>query len=247
MIGTAAARQLERVVDQWRQALRPRPAWAPLPAGWGEGYLDGAEFAPLRSPAEPAEVRAWERRHGFALPSALRAWLSFSNGLYQQDGPVIHPLRAIGPMVPFARVPGLLVQPEGWFELGNPGRETVCVDLSYRWPGGDCPVFTSGDDQRRSRPQIIATRFDEWLGRLFAEGGREYWFDEEFEALGDPWAAHRRFAPVPELPDWLRPLADRVGGLLGPAADERLIAATLGITTFEVEALLRYLQHATST
>ena len=54
-------------------------------------------------------------------------------------------------MVPFARVPDLVVQPESWFELGNPNVETVCIDLAYRWPGGDCPIFTSGDDQTRSR------------------------------------------------------------------------------------------------
>ncbi len=247
MIGKAAAHALELGVARWYEALRPRPSWGPLAEGWGAQYIDGAEFAPLRAPAEAAEIRAWERRHGFALPSALRVWFRFSNGLYQQDGPVVHPIHAIGPMVPFARVPGLLVQPEGWFELGNPGRETVCIDLSYRWPGADHPVFTSGDDELGSRPRIIATRFDAWLGRLFEEGGREFWFDADFEALGDPWAAHRRFAPVPELADWLRPLAERVVNLLARSTDERFIAANLGISAPEAEALLRYCQHVPMT
>ena len=52
---------------------------------------------------------------------------------------MIHPLSAIGPMVPFARMPGLVIQPESWFELGNPNVETVCIDLGYRWPGGGHP------------------------------------------------------------------------------------------------------------
>jgi hypothetical protein len=247
MIGKSATHALEYQVRRWYEGLWPRPDWGPLPPGWGARYIDDAELAPLRSPAPTTEIKEWERRHGFALPSALRVWLSVSNGLYHQDGPVIHPIHAIGPMVPFASVPGLLVQPEGWFELGNPGRETICVDLSYRWPGGDCPVFTSGDDQRCSRPRIIATRFDDWLGRFFVEGGREFWFDDDFASLGDPWTAHRRFAPVPELPDWLRPLTDRVVPLLRLAADERAIAAALGISALDVEALLRYLQHAPST
>ena len=75
-------------------------------------------------------------------------------------------------MVPFARVPDLLIQPESWFELGNPGPETVCIDLGYRWPGGGLPVFTSGDDLRASPPRLIATGFAEWFLRLLEGGGR---------------------------------------------------------------------------
>ena len=43
-------------------------------------------------------------------------------------------------------MPDLVVQPESWFELGNPNVETICIDLAYRWPGGGYPIFTSGDD-----------------------------------------------------------------------------------------------------
>jgi hypothetical protein len=156
---------------------------------------------------------------------------------------LIHPLTAIGPMVPFARVPDLVVQPESWLELGNPEAETVCIDLAYQWPGGDCPIFTSGDDQRQSPPRVIAPSFEAWFVRLLHEGGRLYWFDPGFVPLGDPWGEHRRRAPVPPLPDRLRRLAARVLPLMRPGADDRTIAATLGIDRGDVEVLLRYLQH----
>jgi hypothetical protein len=172
----------------------------------------------------------------------LKAWLRVSDGLYQ-DGPLIHPLAAIGPMIPFARVPDLLVQPESWFELGNPGSETVCIDLGYRWPGGDCPIFASGDDEQGSRPRLIATSFEEWLCRLVDAEGRRYWLDADFQSLGDPWECHRRYAPAPPFPERLRPLLHRILPLIRPGADELAIAAMLGIPWTDVEALMRYLQH----
>ncbi len=91
------------------------------------------------------------------LPAAggFCAWLLLSNGLYRQ-GPIIHPITAIGPMVIFSQIHDLLVQPESWFELGNPNIETICIDLAYRWPGGSFPVFTSGDSASGSVPRIIA-------------------------------------------------------------------------------------------
>ncbi len=132
-------------------------------------------------------------------------------------------------MVPFARVPAVLVQPESWFELGNPNVETVCIDLAYSWPGGGGgPIFTSGDDLSGSRPRLIARRFDDWFLSLLHAGGREYWFDSAFTALGDPWEAHRRYAPQPPLPARLRRLASQVEPLIGSGADDRAIASTSG-------------------
>src|SRR5262249_51567326 len=159
-----------------------------------------------------------------------------SDGFYR-GGPLIHPLSAIGPMVPFARVPDLVVQPESWFELGNPNVETVCIDLAYRWPGGDCPIFTSGDDQSQSRPPVVAPRSDGWFLPLLHRGGQEYWFDAGFANLGAPWFAHRRHAPAPPLPDRLRPLAPHVLPFLRPGADDRAIASTLGISRGDVETI----------
>jgi hypothetical protein len=170
-----------------------------------------------------------------------------SEGFYLRKAPLIHPLAAIGPMVPFACVPDLLVQPESWFELGNPNVETICIDLAYRWPGGDCPIFTSGDDQAGSRPRVIATSFEGWFLRLLDQGGREYWFDPDFTSLGDPWSAHRRYTPTPPLPDRLRPLAPHVLPYMRPGADDRAIAGALGISRGDVETILRHLQHAQAT
>lgn len=219
--------------------------WAEM-AGVAPGRVPLSETAHLtgRPPAAERAVVSWERRHGFRLPRALRLWLRVSDGLYQRETPLVHPLASIGPMIPFARVPELVVQPESWFELGNPGGETLCIDLAYRWPDGDCPLFASGDDQHGTRPRLIAAGFEGWFLRLAAEGGRAYWLDPGFRTLGDPWAEHRRHAPPPTLPARLRHLASRVRPLMRPGADERRIADDLGISRGDVEALFRHLQHA---
>lgn len=199
----------------------------------------------LREPADARRIATWERLHGFNLPVTLVAWLRLSDGFYlTDDGPLIHPLSAIGPMIPFAHVPGLFVQPESWFELGNPGAETVCVDLAYTWPGGGAPIFASGDDARGSRPRIIAPSFETFFLRVLAEGGRPYWFDPDFAPLGDPWVEHRRLAPVPPLPEHLRPFADAAMPLMKRGTDDRSVADRLGISRGDVELLYRHLQHA---
>lgn len=232
------ARRLADLVDRWCDLARIEPMRRP-----DSSALSGWSPEACRPGIEPAELVAWELRHGFALPEGLKHWLVLSDGLFA-DGPLIHPLSAIGPMVPFARVPGLVVEPESWFELGNPNVETVCLDLAYRWSGGDCPVFTSGDDESGSVPRVIATGFDAWFLRLMAAGGREYWFDRGFVDLGDPWRAHLRNVPAPGLSDRLLPLADRVSPLVRAGLDDRAIAARFGISPFDVEAIVRHVQHA---
>ncbi len=217
-----------------------------LADGWEARFFDEDVPHPVKPGVGHRRLRGWERRYGHALPHSLRAWLAISDGLHLPSGPLIHPLTAIGPMIPFAKVPGLMVQPESWYELGNPGRETVCIDLGYFWPGGDCPVFLSGDDESGRKPRVIARSFAEWLGKLLLEGGREYWHDEGFRTLGDPWAEHRNHAPTPLLPDRLKPLTGQVLPLMRPGADDRTIASMLGVTTNDVEALFRHLQHASS-
>jgi hypothetical protein len=232
---------LNDLVGRWVASVGIDPSLRPTSAA-----LE-AQFAcwpdPCRTGVDPHQIEAWERRHGFALPGALRSWLTLSNGLYLGEAPLIHPLSAIGPMVPFARVPDLVVQPESWFELGNPNVETVCIDLAYRWPGGDSPIFTSGDDQSQSPPRIIAPSFERWFLELLHCGGREYWFEPGFADLGDPWIEHRRHTPAPPLPDRLRPLAPHVLSLMRPGADDRSIATSLGISRGDVEAIFRHLQH----
>ncbi len=234
--------RLDQVVGRWAETVGIDPSRLPEPRTLLDRFGSGLSANPCRPPADPRRVEAWERGHGFRLPHALRAWLLLSDGFYR-GGPLIHPLTAIGPMIPFARVPDLLVQPESWFELGNPETETVCIDLGYRWPGGDSPIFVSGDDQRGSVPRLIARSFEDWFLRLLHEGGREFWFDPDFVSLGDPWSEHRRRAPAPPLPERLRPLAPRVLPLMRPGADDRQIATCLGITRGDVEALFRHLQH----
>lgn len=233
---------LSEVVGRWAEAVGLAPQLRPGRAALGP--LCGAGHVAWR-PGAPAErIAAWEARHGFTLPRSLRAWLSLSDGLYGASGPLVHPLAAIGPMIPFARVPELLVQPESWFELGNPPTEPVCIDLAYRWPGGCCPVFTSGDDERGTRPRIIAPSFEAWLVRLLAGGGREYWFEPGFQGMGDPWPEHRLRTPPPALSDRLRGLAPQVQPLLGPEVDDRSIASRFGLTRSELEAIVRHVQHA---
>ena len=137
--------------------------------------------------ADPRSIADWEEQHAaISCRMASKPWLRLSNGLFGR-GPFIHPITAIGPMIPFARVPEMLVQPESWFELGNPNLQTICIDLGYRLPGGSYPIFTSGDDDSGSPPRIIARSFEEWFLELLRQRGREYWFDAGFVDFGDPW------------------------------------------------------------
>jgi len=230
---------LEEVLRRWMAWVGIDARLAPGPAALAAGF-HGVDAC--RPQADPRTIDAWEDRHGYRLPAGLRAWLALSNGLYR-TGPLIHPITAIGPMVPFARVPGMIVQPESWFELGNPNLQTVCIDLAYRMPGAGHPIFTSGDDARASAPRIIARSFEAWLLELLAQGGREYWFDPDFPDFGDPWASHRRHASGPLLCDRLRPFAARVGPLLHNGDDDRAIAARLGLSGPDVELIFRHLQH----
>jgi hypothetical protein len=230
--------RLVELVSRWCDLTGVEPARRPDASGFA------ARFPEAYRPGVAAEeIAAWERRHGFELPRGLKDWLALSDGLFAQ-GPLIHPLSAIGPMVPFASVPGLVVQPESWFELGNPNVETVCLDLAYRWPGGDFPVFTSGDDARGTAPRVIASGFDAWFLGVIASSGEESWFAPGFRDLGDPWLAHLRYVPAPALSDRLRSLAERVSPLVRAGVDDRAIAERFGISAFDVEAIVRHVQHA---
>jgi hypothetical protein len=213
---------------------------APEPEALACAFGGGVESC--RPGADPKLIAAWEERHGYRLPHGLKAWLRLSDGLFG-PGPFIHPIGAIGPMIPFARVPELIVQPESWFELGNPYVQTICIDLAYRLPGGSYPIFTSGDDSCASRPRLIARSFEEWFLELLRQGGREYWFEPEFTDLGDPWQSHRRHVAHPTLSGRLAPFADRVARLVHAGANERRIASSLGLSRGELESIFRYLQH----
>jgi hypothetical protein len=228
------------LAGHWMARLGIDPGRAPDRYALETGFPEALE--PTRPGASPDEIAAWEDRHGYRFPAGLRSWLLLSNGLYR-SGPLIHPISAIGPMIPFARVPDMIVQPESWFELGNPNLQTVCIDLAYRLPGGGHPLFTSGDDALGSPPRIIARSFDDWFIELLRQGGREYWFDPDFEGFGAPWLSHRRHAPRPGLSETLRRVADRVPPLVRSGADEREIALHLGLSRQDVELILRHLQH----
>jgi hypothetical protein len=165
-----------------------------------------------------------------------------SNGLYRH-GPLIHPISAVGPMIPFARVAEMIVQPESWFELGNPSQQTICIDLAYRLPSAGSPIFTSGDDATRTAPRIIARSFDEWFLELMRQGGREYWLDPRSADFGDPWQLHRRHVAHPALPVRLRPFAQRVAALFEAGTDELEIATRLRLRRGDVELVFRHLQH----
>ncbi|WP_435010328.1 SMI1/KNR4 family protein [Tundrisphaera lichenicola] len=228
-------------VGQWCDLSGIDAELRPSPADLVRGFGDGSRSC--RPGVEPARLSSWEGRFGFGLPESLKAWLRLSNGFYGAYGPLIHPISAIGPMVPFARMQGLIVQPESWFELGNPNVETVCLDLAYRWPGGDSPLFTSGDDERSSPPRIIATGFAVWFLRVLRNAGAEYWFDPGFESMGDPWVEHRRRVPTPALSDRLHGLLPRIRPMVLRGFDEREIASGVGLSRGDVEAILRHLQH----
>ena len=160
-------------------------------------------------------------------------------------GPLIHPISAIGPMIPFARVPDLIVQPESWFELGNPNVETICIDLAYRLPGGGYPIFTSGDDAvgepaHGSSPGASRSGSSSCCARGAGNTGST----RASRDLGDPWQSHRRTRPQPAA---ARPAPRRsptaCPACMQPGADERKIAASLGLSRGDVESIFRHLQH----
>jgi hypothetical protein len=235
--------RLEDLVAQWAEAAGVDASLLPSATSLRRQFSGANGEEPTRAGVERHRLDAWEDGHGHRLPRGLRAWLLLSDGFYW-NGPLIHPLSAIGPMIPFARVPDLVIQPESWFELGNPQTESICIDLGYTWPGGDCPIFTSGDDHRNSAPVLIAPGFDAWFLKLLHAGGREYWFDPGYATMGDPWTEHRLRTPAPPLPERLLPLASRIRPLMHPGADDRSIAMSLGISRGDVEVLFRHLQHA---
>ncbi len=235
------AGSLEELVTNWVIGGGFDERLVPERAVLESGFPAASE--PCRLGADQRAIAAWEDRHGYRLPDGLKRWLRLSNGLYR-SGPLIHPIFAIGPMVPFARVPDLIVQPESWFELGNPNEQTICVDLGYQMPGGGNPIFTSGDDSSASPPRVIARSFEEWFLELIRQGGREYWFDPGFVPLGDPWDFHRRHAALPSLPSWLRPFTARVNHLWHDGLDDREIALELGLSRADVESIFRHIQHA---
>ena len=166
---------------------------------------------------------------GSGSPDRCGPGCRLSDGFYL-EGPLVHPLTAIGPMIPFASVPGLVVQPESWFELGNPGDETICIDLAYDWPGGSRPIFTSGDDLRGIPPRIIAPCFDAWFLAAAARRLPRILARPRLPPPGRPLARASPAHPRPPLPDRLKALAPRVLPLMHPGADDRAIATELGIT-----------------
>ena len=214
--------------------------------------LDRAFPNPGRPGVSPHALDDWEDRFGLPLPTPLRVWLELCDG-FPYHGSLIHPLRALGPMVPFARPPGVLLIPEGWIELGNPRSEseTLCMDLEDRrvWegPGHDCPVFASGDDLRELPARIIAPGFVPWFLQLLHEEGRESWSDPAFVDLGCPWRSHQERVAPPELPAPLRPWLEPVDDLLTEGRSLDRIADQLQLLSDEVETLIRHLQHRRAT
>ena len=237
-------RPLADLVERWADEAGVQPDLRPTPAQLEAGFWTGTQHC--RVGTDQSRILSWERRFGYALPDSLKAWLRLSDGFYGESGPLIHPLSAIGPMVLFSRVPGLVLQPESWFELGNPNQETICLDLGYRWNGGENPLFTSGDEERRSHPRIIATGFTSWFLRLLHRGGSEFWFDPSFAGLGDPWLEHRKRVPTPLLPDRLARFLPRVRPLIDQGINDRDIATGLGISRTDLETIVRHVQHAES-
>ena len=140
----------------------------------------------------------------------------------------------------------MIVQPESWFELGNPNLQTVCIDLAYRLPGGGYPIFTSGDDESGSPPRIIARSFEEWFLELLAAGRPRVLVRPGFPDFGDPWQSHRRHAPEPALPDRLRRSPTALPPLIAHrrrrAQDRRAAWASAGPTSSDLPPL----QHVSS-
>ena len=102
------------------------------------------------------------------------------------------------------------------------------------------PRATKGE---RARPRLIAHDFDAWFLALLGSGGREYWFDPGFVDLGDPWEAHRANVPAPVARGSAPAVRAGVLPMVLDGVDDRAIAARFGLCRFDVEAIIRHLQH----
>lgn len=231
-------------VQRWAQTCGIAPERLPSSRHLIDNFGSGDDA--LREPLRPDQLRAWERRHDIFLPASLRALLLITNGFYR-GMPFVHPLEAIGPIILFGQMPGMLIQPETWFEFGNPNVETIGVDLGYTWPthGGDYPIITSGDTSKGRYPRVIASGFAEWFLQLLDSGGNEFWMEPGFRSLGDAWTEHRLRAPQPSLSRHLMPIVSEVESMILQSADERTIADAHGLDFFELEQILRHVQHRT--
>ena len=218
---------LNDLVGRWVASVGIDPELAPTAGRAGDAGSAAGRTLPAR---RPTRARSTPGSAGTASrsPRALRAWLLLSDGFYLRrpaDPPALGD-RPDGPVRAGAR-PGGPAR-----ELVRAGQPRTSRPSASTWPtagpGGDCPIFTSGDDQSRSPPRMIATELRGWFLELLHQGGREYWFDPGFADLGDPWVEHRAPHPRPPLPDRLRPLAPQVLALMRPGADDRSIASTPG-------------------
>ena len=220
------AGSLEELVRCWIAGEGSIRAWRPTAAALEAGFPRAPESC--RPGADPRAIDAWEERHGYRLARRAAGLADALERSVPLAARLIHPISAIGPMIPFARVPDLIVQPESWFELGNPN----VADRLHRpgaivCPGGGFPIFTSGDDAAASPPADHRAQLRGLVSRAAAAGGPRILVRPRFRR---PW---RPLAVAPAARR--RPRRCPTGSARSPAvscpllargADERVIAAT---------------------
>ena len=182
-----------------------------------------------RPGADPRSIADWEERHGYQLPHGLQAWLRLSNGLF--GGGPLHPSdhgdRPDDPVRPRAR------DDRAARELVRAGQSRTSRPSASTWPTAcraaairsSLPATTNRAARRGSSPGASRSGSSSCCG----SEGREYWFDPGFRDFGDPWQSHRRHVAQPPLARPAAVFADRVAGLHAAGADERKIAASLGL------------------
>ena len=191
-------------------------------------------------------IADWEDRHGYQLAARPAAWLRLSNGLFG-GGPLIHPITAIGPMIPFARVPEMLVQPESWFELGNPDRRRSASTWPIACRAAAIRSSRPATMSRAARPGSSRKASRSGFSSCCGKGGGNTGLTAGFADFGDPWQSHRRHVAHPRLSHRLRLSPSRSPACCTQAADERMIASGLGLSRCDVESIFRHLQHARPT
>ena len=168
----------------------------------------GIPRRPERLPSRGA-IRARSPRGRSGTATASRPGCGpgcmLSNGLYR-SGPLIHPISAIGPMIPFARVP----------EHDRPARELVRAGQSQPPDRLHRPGLSAA---RRRAPDLhLGRRLARAVPRGSSRGasrsgsssccaraGASTGSTPISKTTGAPWPSHRRHAPGPHLSDSLRP------------------------------------------
>ena len=139
--------------------------------------------------------------------------------------------------------PAWSIQPESWFELGNPNLETDLHRPRLSLAGRRLPALHLGRRRTSKPPEADRPRVHRLVPAAPPPRGAEYWFDPGFSPSATPGSSTAGRSPRPPARSapTARPQDPRAGR---PGARRALDRLGPGDLRADVEAILRHLQHA---